>query len=1495
MVWFFSFSALPAGWRANHQPNRPSPASLFLSLFFLFTLIFPLAAVSSPSAPSPLLYNGTPYAGPSLSPIPLSMSCTPFWTQSSWRSVWVSQSPAPLYAPGIHTVIEGMEIQDWHPGSPTLTPSGMDEKSSNLLKTARAQGLDAKEWQVNETRAYANLLRGYQTYGFWGGGLHDVCSGLVSGVRKSTSAYDNLTSSLPVSLLAHSTSLLMPLTVNSSDALGAIDNVVCLPPGVIGSLLSASDINSYPPVWNAAMASSTTALSTSSSAADKIFSDTQNESDKLAYQGAADPQYNGEARSAWQDWSSFVSEAERYSQSSTLVLPYDADLSSSPGLRYARAYRVLHYGIEANCNRPSDPLAFNLFGSTSVVYNDLASDGNSTLLAYATNMRERLSLAGARLAYESDAAQTAAQSDVVSANLSVLAVQKAAWADAYDLPSNAMSDYVESANQWDRTGTYGARKNTGENQLAQAVASQRMAASLQAGKYYFWQSQALLHEQNASALAQSSLIYSSHLLQDMNLSVQSKRAQAQDAIQILNSTLYGMPSGISPQRLQAARLSLFNASQEFDAAARADSALLGPQYTHYVNAISYASNGRQMALSSSNENDPVKVSEMKRLLEDFKRRIGWAENLSVDVSDFNASANNFFSILSDGQPVDGAIDALKAQIVSINSQMDEKLAPEADQFRGLEDATLSLLPYRTDALNTFVQETSVWRKSDAWSDNTYQNPTGLRNQLNASALRIHNLLGSTLQTQLCLRPNAQWLPDTSLVPKTNERTNVGGFWTTSNPLALDYNDKLELSCPAFPVSFMQIEVTNQSPNVQTVLSSDGTLHLQLTGLKAGESASFQFVSYQLPYSLSLKSCQLLLNSNFVQWVSDYRLRALYRMEHVNALVPWVSSIPLASATLSTSGITLQGQPDFSDSSSVLFSIPSPNVSSDWTSDLRSNSGLPMRRESTSAKALASGGVEARYMLTLSSLPSCSMAIIQQTEMADPITGLSVTSSDSTVSVKLVRSPLPGHPDWAVQISPVPSSGSITLDVRYQIDDPAQWVSLTLPVLRTQARVQNDGIAQGLLDQANASAQTQDWPMAVNLIGQAREQLLKKTITDNISLTNSSSLLSPNWDATRLSAQSTLDSLANLTSRLRAGEQRPAWANDIITLRTALKTSLDNVLSDPSPTSAELKSVQTSLNQVSTKSLDLADSDYTSLSKTVNGWRTLSLPDAQVQLRMSEIDGHLLDARNRLQSEDGLGALSSLLDARTSSDAYQSALSSALGTQSNSQSENVHRLSDQFSLTQSQLEQYVSSLQTLNSAGVHAFQPPMTLSAATTLSDQLKKSVQTLPSPDSGSLPSDSLLALKTLASRQMQIDAANQTLSRARPSIDAAQGSLQQGASDRARMVQAYLGEIHLRPTLASSPAASTLDSDAANMGAMMDQQKWPDAIVAGESIITRAKNLLAADTSTSSSAQPPWLMIGLTILLIIGIAYVLIMRKPPKEKHHAQLAPKTLGRVAGA
>ena len=147
----------------------------------------------------------------------------------------------------------------------------------------------------------------------------------------------------------------------------------------------------------------------------------------------------------------------------------------------------------------------------------------------------------------------------------------------------------------------------------------------------------------------------------------------------------------------------------------------------------------------------------------------------------------------------------------------------------------------------------------------------------------------------------------------------------------------------------------------------------------------------------------------------------------------------------------------------------------------------------------------------------------------------------------------------------------------------------------------------------------------------------------------------------------------------------------------------------------------------------------------------------------------------------------------------------------------------------------------------------------------------------------------------MQIDAANQTLSRARPSIDAAQGSLQQGASDRARMVQAYLGEIHLRPTLASSPAASTLDSDAANMGAMMDQQKWPDAIVAGESIITRAKNLLAADTSTSSSAQPPWLMIGLTILLIIGIAYVLIMRKPPKEKHHAQLAPKTLGRVAGA
>ncbi|VVB56773.1 Uncharacterised protein [uncultured archaeon] len=1423
MVWFEHSSSSAA-------ISGPRPV---FTIFLLFALLLPLARAD-------LLYNGSPYSPPpSLNSVPLNMSCRPFWTDPLWRSNWIvyslpsaSGSPLPYHVYHMDSLQapQSLGIGQWAPGSVSTSyvQAPNDSDAAAALASARQQAAQAQQAYGDLAGQKDQLLLDIQLHRF-----SDCFGAVITGSES-------------------------PLCIQSQGAAFFSSVVEYITGGRYR----------YTPIWNEAMRSSTTALSSASSASSGAFAQAQSEADELARAGAADPAYTGPARSAWQDWYSFSSTALSYSSgaSRALSLP-SSDLSAQPALRYARAYRVLHQ-VESACANPSDPILFNRSGSPAVVFNDLAAEDN-TLLQLAESWRARLSQARAQMNYESAEAQSGALSTLSDAGSMMAAVRRAGWSDAYGLPSRPVSELADSGSQWDRLGTYSARLAQAEDSLAQANASAFSAAQLRESKPVFWQSQAILRERSAVQSAQLSASVSSRLLEDMNQSARSEYGQALAAVESLNLSLQSSPSGANAKSVQAAYSALANASAELQAGQSAGPAALGSQYAHYAAALSQAQLGAQLLADPSQplpNPSPGDRAEYRRLLDDFSRRIGWAQVLGVDTSDFNASWSNFFSKLAEPAPLDGAMDALRLQIAALNSQMDEKLASEDSKFRELESATQSLLPYSDSSLlQKWRAESSVWRQpSGAWSDKAYQNPIGLRNQLDESAQRIHQALGRTLSQTLCQSPQTQWLPHRLRPAAADERVDVGGLWSTSNPLPLDYNDSLDLACP-LAVSFLPPELDNKSANVQSVWSSDGALNLRLSSIPAHGEASVEFTSWQQPNALSLKSCQLLLDPNGLQWTSNYQLRTLYSAPQVEARLPWLADLPLSSATLSGLGLTLQGQPASDDLSSVSFTLPSPPISSNWSADLRSNYGLPMRRMGVSATALDSGAVQVQYTLSLSGLPPCSSAVIQQSETADPISALSVSSPDSGSAITLVRAPAAGDPTWAARASPLPSSGSLNLAVRYQIADPAQWVGLTLPALATQARVQNDSAARGLISEANASAQISDWPMAVYKLQQAKAQLLKSTPAPP----DNSSAAPLDWNSTRLPAQATLDALSNLTGRLRGSAQRPAWATDVIGWRGSLNSSLDAALSSSNPTAAQIRAVRSDRDQITAKSLDLADSDYASLTKTVNAWRAITPDNSEVQGRLFELDQHLLLARNAMQSEDGLLALSELLSAHESADAYQSALSQSLAWQANQQSESVHRLADQFSLTQSQLSHYLESLQQLNSAGVHAFQPPLTLSAASTLSDQLTRSAQSLPASDTGALPADISQALKQLASRQLQLDSANQTLARAKPSVDGAQKALEQGAQERERMVQAYLGQLRLHPALASSPSMATLEADAANMEAMMDQQKWPDAIVAGESIVTRAKKLLDSDT-VNPSAEPPYVLLILTAALIVGIAYVL-------------------------
>ncbi len=1425
----------------------------FSSASFMFILLLSLPLL--PSASQFLLPNGSIYQTTSLQSAPLAISCPPFWTSTYWNTSWIVVRSPRLYSMASIQALDNLEIGSWAPGAPTRAASiiPFSPDASANLKNAREQASAARQAYAAASSNQASL-------------------------------------SLDITRQKLSSCLASTLLIGSSP-LCVIDITHDIFTSLISSLLGP--LFDYPPKWDAAMQASTSALSSASIAADAAFADAQGQADNLSFAGGADSIYAGSAKPALDEWNAFVSDASRYSRDSSLRLP-EGDLSNRPALAYARAYRVLSR-VQALCDAPADPLPFNDSGSPSAVFNDLASDGERTLIAQAAYFRSSLSYAYMRLEAERAAAESDAKVQADQAATRMNALDAAGWSASRPLPTRTVAaglSFDEGA--WTSFGTYNSRLAAANDALALAQAEREAADSIYDKRQTqaFWSTRSMALNLNSSAHSKSAYRIASDLLDDMSTSVQDVSRLAESATENLSMKVQAS-AGANPQDLRAARSALALAQASLASAQTEDSSHLGARYDYFQNALQSAQSGLR-SLAGGQSQNATNLSQMRLLLQDLKQRIGWAKGLGVpDAEDFQAAYENFDTQLLSASPESGALDLIEERISAVNQRMNDALAEEEAQYQSMDSITQAILPYRPGALGVWRQEMGAYRNpSGGWSDEAFQNKAGLDGQLEASKTNLDAELASVLSDALCI--HASWSAASALPLRANVRQDMGGTWSSFNPLPVGTDAlnplppgagaRLEVKCPLAVPRIGVSEMIDASPSVLSASSDGGFIFLSLSGLSAGESVQVSFSSLQQPFAFKPTTCRLAMGASSLSLQADYRLQSSYSPTTLEVLVPW-AGLPAARASLSGEGMALSGSPASGDSSSIAFSIPNPPAGqSDWSARIDSTGGHALARSSFSTAPLSAGSLQVSYVLSASGLPPCSSALVQVSEPSESIEGLSVKSSDGSSRASLQQTPLPNNPVWSALVTSLPPSGSFQLVVSYRISDPQQWVNLSLPVLSEQARVRSDSVAQGFVEQARAAYAAGDWAKAVYALQQAQGQLeqsaqAQPTPTD--------------WNDTLASARYTLSRLDELSSSLRASGQRPAWANDVVEWRRSLNASLGAAQSAGSPSPAQVRALSSDLSPVLDKSLAAADSDYSSLLKNLNSLRPLAAQDALVRSRLIDVDSALVSARSNIHSEDGLGALSSLLDAHLAFAAYQSELGAALQRQAGQQAGRSRELAIQLSQAQSQLGQYVDSLTSLGSAGPSSFTPALSLSAARNLQTSLQKA--DLSSMDFSALPPDPVSAAKQLAAREAPLQAANQTLSSAISSLAKAQNDLQAGAEYRSRVANAYLAEIKSRPSLASSPAAVQLSSDAAGLADMMARQKWPDAIVAGESLMARAKKLLDSDTASGSGGEPPYLLIGLTALLLVGIGLILMRGRPPKGKPTPATMPKTLGRVTGA
>ncbi len=1506
-----------AGARAARE--RVSPIFFLAVLLLLgWVLAQTLIDYSAPDASvaSPILTDATAAPDSSSAPLrltPLPETCTPFW-KAGWATPYAlaTFSGTVIYDPTVHQTVLSMGIDNWTPGStdgaravlPPAAPS-----SSGLSRTpnagladigkAQEQAVRAQMLAVNESQLYDQYSMEWYSH-FGNNPIAAIFAKIDASIPLDFSLriYDTLT---PKGVLG------IPLRVRPGVTL---NDIIHLVPNSV----------TYAHTWQATMQAGAGALSSGAHGVNAVFAQAQAEADTLHAMGAGDPAYRGGAKGAYENWQSFVVQSARWSDSGQPL----ADGTASEQ-RYGRAYHSLQI-MQSTCAHPGELPDFGADANLTSTFNDLAGNGDATLWADAWGQYGALRAAYAQMKIELDDNLTQAKTAKASATAALAQLRNAGPGNfSADLPPSSETG-LEPAQPSDITGTIPEQAAVADGLMRQAEgeltlgqhwsdatsrADYQLASFSPASDSPGWASLALLHEHAAAVYYAQSQAVSDNSLMQMQDKVGQARARAEDQLQFLQSELAARlssaPTGAAAAAQTRERAILSKASTKISEADAARG--LGKQYADYLQALALLDDAQAV---SSNPQSSSDAYALNQTLATYKTMLKAGPGLNVDVSESQAGFDDFYSALLNGSIIPGSADLVAVQVQSLRVQLRASLTDEEGQYQALLSTAQALTPYAPNQAPALTAAFAPYRSADGWSDYALEKPGPLHVLLSKWQSQSDALVSKSVADTLCR--NAQWEPAV-LRPVAGARLDAGGTWSSANTLGIGSNQSLSVDCP-FSHPFLPSDETGTSDNVRSATTSGGKLHLLLSSLDAGAGVEVKYSSAQVPFQLTQKSCQLVVDEQGnLDWQANYSLHADYPASHLIMDVPWPSDSAGAS-TLAWQGQDLPGQwsrslasdnqsPSDSSYPQVQFMLSSvPAGTQSFSVHIAPTMLAALNVSSAQATPSTDGSMAVSYQLSMNGLPACSEAFVRRADGASgSLSKISVLSSDASV-----QAPASSSPDgrWHFVIHGVPPSGSLSVQARYVTTDASTWFNTTLSELGAQALALNDSAAQGQLVQAQSLYQSGSTGPAYALARAVEARLLGETGDGGQSARD--------WDAEAGAANQSIDALQSLGQKLSAGASRPPWSASLPSWTDELSAARDAASVEASAGHFEQarsawRKAKSSFEQ---KALTAAQADYQKLSDQLAAASALEAqagatgaeggPAGNLSPSSSDAPSALSNAsvllsatRSALQLSDAPLALSSLADAHQSIDPYGISALAHAQVAAREQQQQAADLQVQSNATAEALQTYLHSLSSLTAAGPSAFRPPLTAAQARTLLAQAQKAA---PDPATFADPAgwtDAAKASALLSKQAGILSKANQTLWDARAQAASASQSIQTAAENLARMAGASVAQARQSleqagaPPDAANATLSSLDSDLSRLDELMSASQYADAVVLGQSIVTRAKPLITPPTPASS---PPWLLIGLTLLLLAGVAYVVMFRKPGEKKPMAVEGAKKLERV---
>jgi len=264
--------------------------------------------------------------------------------------------------------------------------------------------------------------------------------------------------------------------------------------------------------------------------------------------------------------------------------------------------------------------------------------------------------------------------------------------------------------------------------------------------------------------------------------------------------------------------------------------------------------------------------------------------------------------------------------------------------------------------------------------------------------------------------------------------------------------------------------------------------------------------------------------------------------------------------------------------------------------------------------------------------------------------------------------------------------------------------------------------------------------------------------------------------------------------------------------------------------------------------------------------------------LGEASQLLKDAKNGIAQENINAALEALIDARANIEAREADAYKIAVEKLESQRGAAGGIANESKALAGELEDYAQSISTPNAASVKSVKAELSAQQARTLAKEAEKAGALQISE---AKPKDYADGFVKIDVNEKKIESARKTIDDAIKSLEKSIAAFEAGARTKARDAN-IRAQIALQSGQMKEAESSAMKDDLEKLGMLLDDGQWIEAAELAESIIGQAKRY-----QPPVNAEPPYLIIAITLLLLIAIVYVVLKRKPPAKKEGDETAHK--------